>query len=277
MKKIAVTGGKGGVGKSTIATLIAGNYLNQGYKVLVVDLDVECPNDYLLLGQKLKKPIGRVYANFPVLNKQKCRRCGLCVKICQEHAIFQAPREYPKFFKDLCSGCGACSIVCPYHAIEQKKEETGRIYQNKIRDGFYLVTGEARAALQETGPVVLKAKKKALKIAREKGLEIVIFDTAAGLHCPVVSALLENDLAYLVTEPTPLGIHDLKLIIKLIKKLKLKSKIIINQSDLGPTKEIEEAARENKIRISGKVPSSKKIARAYSQGRLAELSLKEVE
>lgn len=277
MRKIAVTGGKGGVGKSTIACLLANDYLSQGQRVLLVDLDVECPNDYLLLGQRLGKPIDRTYANFPVLDRDKCQKCGQCVEICKENAIFQIPGEYPQFFKNLCSACGACSIACPNQAIKRKKEEIGRIYQNKVGRDYYLITGEARAGLEETGPVVLKTKKRALKIAQEKDLEIVIFDTAAGLHCPVISALLEIDLAYLVTEPTPLGIHDLRLILQLTKKLRLKAKIIINQSDLGPNGRIEKIAKDNQAPISSRIPFSKKIVSLYSQGELVELSLKEAE
>ena len=112
MKTIAITGGKGGTGKSTLAVLTA-RKLAKNNKVVLCDCDVECPNDYLILGRKLGQPKARSYAEFPKLNKKKCIKCGLCVKVCKNNAIFQKPGEYPVFIKELCSGCGACQAVWP--------------------------------------------------------------------------------------------------------------------------------------------------------------------
>jgi MinD superfamily P-loop ATPase len=166
-KILAVTGGKGGVGKSTVAVLFANKFVKEGKKVVLVDCDVECPNDYLLLGQKLEKPQEKVYAEFPKLNKTECKKCGLCAKTCRSNAIFQAPGKYPLIIKDLCSACGACWIVCPHKAIEPKKEEIGQIFLNKIKKNFWLVTGEAKAGLEETGPVVTQTKKFVLNLAKK--------------------------------------------------------------------------------------------------------------
>ena len=139
MEKIAVTGGKGGTGKSTFAILLANKYLKENQKVLLCDLDVECPNDHLLLGQKLGQPTVSVYTQFPTLDEEKCQKCGLCVKNCYNHTIFQAPGKYPTFLRDLCSGCGACWHICPHGAIKKVDEKIGEIYLNKINNNFYLV------------------------------------------------------------------------------------------------------------------------------------------
>jgi len=183
MKKIAITGGKGGTGKSMVAVLLANKYIKQGKRVVLVDCDVECPNDYLLIGEKLKKSVKKVYGEFPELDKKKCKKCGLCVKTCRENAIFQAPRKYPVFIKELCSGCGVCWLVCPHKAIKPIKEEIGEIFVNKINNNFYLITGMAKPGLEETGPVVTETKKFALKFAKEKKSDFILFDTAAGTHC----------------------------------------------------------------------------------------------
>ena len=90
MEKIAITGGKGGTGKSTMAILLANKYLKEGKRVILADCDVECPNDYLILGQKLKKPVQKIYADFPRIDKSKCQKCGKCVEVCRQNAIFQA-------------------------------------------------------------------------------------------------------------------------------------------------------------------------------------------
>ncbi len=273
MKKICITGGKGGVGKSTVAVLLADKFVKEGKKVILCDCDIECPNDHLLLGQKLEKAKERVYAEFPVLDKKKCQKCGLCVKTCRSNAVFQSPGEYPIFIKDLCSGCGACWIVCPHKAIQPKKEKTGEIFLNRVSDNLWLVTGLARSGLEETGPVVTETKKFVSKLAKKIKADNILFDTAAGTHCPVISALLDCELAYCVTEPTPMGAYDLSLILDLCKKLKVPAKIIINQSDLGDKTKIEKIAKRFKIDVEKEIPYSKKLVRAYSKGKLLNFKL----
>ncbi len=273
MKKIGITGGKGGTGKSTMAILLANQYFQEGRRVVLVDCDVECPNDYLLLNKELKKPIEKIYTNFPELNKNKCQKCGLCVRTCKSNAIFQAPGQYPVFIKDLCSGCSACWLVCPHQAIKPVKEETGQIFVNQLKKNYWLVTGMAKAGLEETGPVVSQTKKLALKFAQEKKAEIVLLDTAAGTHCPVISALLNVDLAYAVTEPTPMGAVDLNLILDLCQKLKVPIEVIINQADLGSQKEVQKIAQKYQTKIAKEISYSKKIVEAYSKGKL--LNIKE--
>lgn len=284
---VGITGGKGGVGKSTFAIFLLWRLLQQNQKVVLCDCDVECPNAYLLLGQKLRKPIKKVFAEFPKLDKRKCRKCGLCVKACKNNAIFQKPGDYPIFIKELCSGCGACMEVCPFGAIKPKKEETGKIYLNEIPNPkfqipnksqiskskfqkFWLVTGIAKEGIEETGPIVKEAKEFAIGFAKKVDADIVLFDTAAGTHCPVINALLGVDFAFLVTEPTPMGEHDLRLMIELCKKLKIKTKIVLNQADLGDKSKIEKIAKNHRIKIEEEIPYSKELVSAYSKGRLIE-------
>jgi len=272
MQKIAITGGKGGTGKSTIAVLFANKFVRNNKKVIVCDCDVECPNDYLLLDQRLEKPRQKVYAEFPKLNKTKCKKCGLCAKTCRSNAIFQAPEEYPIFIKDLCSTCGACWIVCPNGAVEPKKEQIGQVFLNKIKKDYWLVTGIAKPGLEETGPVVTQTKKFAMALAKKINPGFILFDTAAGTHYPVISALLDCDLAYAVTEPTPMGAYDLNLILDLCQKLKVPAKIILNQADLGYKTKIKTIAKKFKTTIKKEIPYSKKIVEAYSRGNLLNIA-----
>ncbi|HHE76449.1 MAG TPA: 4Fe-4S dicluster domain-containing protein [Candidatus Parcubacteria bacterium] len=280
LKKIAITGGKGGTGKSTFAVLFSSRLIKQGKKVILCDCDVECPNDYLLLGKKnLNKAVKKIFAEFPVLIKKKCKKCGLCVKSCRQNAIFQ-PRNkdgslgYPQFIKNLCSGCGVCASVCPFGAIKYRKEANGRIYVNKVKENFWLITGLANANIEETGPIVRETKEFALSFAQKRKADYIIFDTAAGTHCPVISALLGCDSAYCVSEPTPMGAYDLKLILSLIKKLKIPGKIILNQADLGDKKLIESAASEFKVKVIEEIPYSRELVKAYSKGRLLQAKIK---
>ena len=272
-KTISITGGKGGVGKSTVAILFTNKLVRENKRVILCDCDVECPNDYLLLGQKLVKPMEKVYAEFPKLNKKKCRKCGLCTKTCRSNAIFQAPGKYPVFIKDLCSACGACWIVCPYGAIEPQQEETGKIFTNRAKDNFWLITGSAKPGLEETGPVVTEVKKFALKFAEKVKADYILFDTAPGTHCPVISALLDCDLAYAVTEPTPMGAYDLNLILDLCKKLRVPAKVILNQADLGDKRKIYPLAKKFGVKVEKEILYSKKLVEAYSKGRLLNFNL----
>jgi len=273
IKKVSITGGKGGVGKSTIAILLANKLRSENKKVVLVDCDVECPNDYLLLGQKLQKPVKKVLAQFPKLDKEKCQKCGLCAKNCRSNAIFMPPKGYPVFIHELCSGCGLCWHICPHKAIKIEKKLIGNIFKNKVDDNFWLVTGQSVGVVDETGPIVTKAKDYALKLAQKLKADYILFDTSVGMHCGVIRALINTDLAYAVTESTPLGAHDLELILNLLKILKVPAKIVINQVDLGKEELINRIAKKTKTAIAYKVLYSKKLVKAYSKGKLKEVNI----
>ena len=287
IKKIAITGGKGGTGKSTFSVLLVRDLLVKGKKIVLCDCDVECPNDHLLLDKKIRNVQEKVYAEFPVLNNNECTKCGLCAKVCRENAIFQ-PRDkngdlgFPIFIRDLCAGCGACWTVCPYGAIKTEKEEVGKIYLENVklstppktgRDNFYLISGVAKEGLEETSSIVAGAKKFAKKFAEEIKADYILFDTAAGTHCPVVSVLIDVDLIYCVTEPTPMGAVDLSLILEIIKKIKTPAEIVLNQANLGNRKLINKVAEKYKVKIEKEIPYSKEIAKAYSSGNLLNSNL----
>ncbi len=271
MKNIAVTGGKGGTGKSTVAILLGNKFREEGRKVIICDCDVECPNDYLLLGQKLTKPKKKVFAQFPKLDKEKCIKCGLCVKSCRSNAIFQAPGKFPIFLHELCSGCGLCWHLCPQKAIQIEKKMIGEIFENKIDKDFYLVTGRSVGVVDETGPIVTQVKNYASRLASKIRADYLLADTSVGTHCGVIRALIGSDLAYAVTEPTPLGAHDLELILALLKTLKIPAKIVLNQADLGKKEPIERIAKKTKIEVEYRLPYSRKIVEAYSKGKLGQI------
>ena len=127
--------------------------------------------------------------------------------------------------------------------------------------------------MEETGPVVSEVKEFALDFAKKIKADYVLFDTAAGIHCPVIASLMGCDFAYAVTEPTPMGAHDLSLILDLCKKLKKPAKIIINQADLGNKKEIEKIAKRFGTKIEKEIPYSKKIVQAYSKGKMLDIDI----
>ncbi len=270
IKKIAVTGGKGGVGKSTVAVFLS-NELSRKEKIILVDADIECPNDYLLVGKKLTKPVRKITAKFPVLDEKKCLSCGLCAQKCRFKAIFAPKGEKPKFFHDLCANCGLCWNICPSKAIKVEEKQTGEIFETKIKKNLILISGRTIGVVDETGPVVRELKDYALKRAKELEVSMVIFDTAPGIHCNVVQALLGVDYAYVVTEPTVLGEHDLGIMLDLLSEIKVSGSVVINQSDLGDKKGVLKVAREKGFLVSNQIKYSRKIAQAYSEGDLLSL------
>ena len=269
MEVIASSGVKGGVGKSSFAILLSFK-LSKDKKVVLCDCDVECPNDYLILNQRLENPKS-IHYEYPILNKEKCKKCGLCSKICKEHAIFWIKDKYPVFIRDLCTSCGACWVICPHRAIETKKEVVAKSFVNKVADKFYLFTGRSKAGISETGLIVKEVKDRAIKFAKENNADYLIIDTAPGAHCNVIQALLNVNKVYAVTEPTPLGAHDLTLILELTKKLKIPSEIVLNKADIGNKKEIEKIAEKFGTRVSVEIPYSKELVKAYCRKDLKRM------
>lgn len=266
-KIITSTGGKGGVGKSTFAILLALKFIDEGKRVVLCDADVECPNDSVLLGEPLQNSMSITQPR-PRLIEDKCIKCGQCSEVCRENAIFWVKNQYPEFILDLCSGCGACWHVCPQDAIATEETEVGESFLNKIKENFWLITGRSHTGIPETGPIVREVKKRAISLGKEKDIDYLIIDTSPGTHCNVINALLGVDKAYAITEPTPLGAHDLKLILELSQKLEVPTEVVLNLADVGDRDQIEAIVNEFDTEISIEIPYSKKLVKAYANQQL---------
>ena len=265
--KIAITGGKGGTGKSTISTALAVE-LAKKYKVILVDADVECPDDHIILSIKREKVMD-VEAFLPLFNEEKCLKCGKCGEVCKENAIILIKDNFPFIAGTQCNGCGACLLACPNEAIFENKQIIGRIYQGicdfdtEINENLILISGEMDIGCESSSPVVNTALDFASTFEK---YDFLLIDTAAGTHCNVITALMGADLALAVTEPTPFGKHDLNIILKLLEILKIKSEIIINKSDIGNLNLIRELEQDYDVSIISEIPYTKRIIKSYSEG-----------
>jgi len=272
-KTIAVTGGKGGTGKSTISTLLAIG-LSKEYRVLLVDADADCPNLHIILKAK-RKLLSEVKQTIPKWDFSKCIKCGKCSQVCKENAIVFVKGKYPIFVKEQCIGCNACRIVCPTKAIGKAEQKIGSIYFSEINSSnlsnLHLISSEMLITYEETSPIVNALKKEVSKL--EDKYDFVIIDTAAGTHCNVISALLGVDFALAVTEPTPLGAHDLSLILSLTKKLNIPAFVLLNKANMAKSKaeEIKSIATQFNTEIVSEIPYDKKIFEAYSSANLEKI------
>ncbi|OYT35007.1 MAG: P-loop ATPase [Candidatus Aenigmarchaeota archaeon ex4484_52] len=254
--KIVITGGKGGVGKSIIATSLAIEFAKRK-KTMLVDADAECPNDHLLLSIK-RKAEKTIYQTIPKWDFSKCNKCGKCSFVCRQNAIVFVKGKYPAFVKDICIGCKACIVACPFNAIAEDKKEIGRIYRGE-KYNVNLVSGELKLGQLASGEVVSNLRIYSEEIANKINAEIILIDSAAGIGCPVIASLVNTDYILAVTEATPPALNDLKRVLYLANHFGIPHSIVINKYDLETSfaKKIELFAKKNKIPIIGKIPYRK--------------------
>ncbi|MBN1263047.1 MAG: ATP-binding protein [Candidatus Pacebacteria bacterium] len=266
--KIAVTGGKGGVGKSMVATSLAVEFARND-KTILIDADAECPNDHLLLSIKRKK-YTFVYQPIPKWNFNKCVKCGKCAAVCKQNAIVFVKNKYPAFVKDICIGCKACIVACPAGAITATKKVIGTIYTGR-NYGIDLVSGELKLGELASGEVVAEVRKYAEEINQAVKAKITIIDSSPGIGCPVIASLVGTDYIVAVTEPTPSALHDLKRVLYLADHFGIGCGIVINKFDLAKNfyKKIEKFAEESKIAVIGKIPYRKDFVEAAIKMRPA--------
>jgi len=252
---ISVASGKGGTGKTLVATSLALS-LKDSNKVTLLDCDVEEPNDHILL-----KPVitGSEPVNMPVpvVAEDKCTYCGKCAKVCAYHAI-AVLGNHVLTFPQLCHGCGACSYLCPEKAISEEPRQTGVIEWGHS-DGVSFAHGILTVGEAMAPPVIRKVKE------RGDGNGLVIRDVSPGTSCPVVESIKGSNFCLLVTEPTPFGLNDLALAVETVRKLGIPCGVVVNRAGVGDAG-VEEYCRKENIPILLTIPLDTEIARLYSRG-----------
>lgn len=265
---IAVSGGKGGTGKSFVATNLATYLATLGKSVVLADADVEAPNDHILLGVTDLANEEPIKTFLPIIDYSKCTACGACVKACDTGALIGARGRPPVVMPRLCSGCMACYYVCPFKAISPDgRRVIGYTYHTPVRKGgggLELVTGILREGEEHTPPAVIATRARAESVA--EGKEALIIDTGAGTGNSVSVAVRGAELLIAVTEPTPLGIHDLSAILELAEAMGLRTWVVVNRWGIGREERIEGIIRENGVEHVFRVPYSRAAVESYVAG-----------
>jgi len=259
--KITIASGKGGTGKTTIATNLSSYLSSLGKKVVLADLDVEEPNSALFLNSTLED-IQVSNKMVPSWNSEDCTLCGKCAEVCNFNAILHLPKEI-RVYPALCHSCYACSELCPTNSLPMVESRIGQISKFSC-DGFDLIEGRLDLGQEMAVPLIAQTIDYV-----DKNYEnyIKLLDAPPGTSCPVIEASRYSDFVILVTESTPFGLNDLILAVETMKVLDQKYAVIINRYGIGDNG-VEEYCKKENIPLIAKVQNDKEVAKLYSQGKL---------
>jgi len=259
---LAIASGKGGTGKTTVAVNLARTL---GSPVQLLDCDVEEPNDHLFLGAT---PAQTEVVSIPIpeVDKSLCDGCGECGRLCEFHAIVSFGTT-PLIFPELCHGCGGCTKVCPRGAIHEVDKRTG-VVETLLDGNITLIQGRLDVGVAMAPPLI-----RAVKARLQDGGPSIL-DASPGTSCPVVTTVRKTDFVLLVTEPTPFGLHDLRLAVEMVRELKIPLGVVVNRVGIGDDR-VHAFCKDEGIPILAEIPDDRRIAEAYSRGRLVVDALPE--
>jgi MinD superfamily P-loop ATPase len=276
---IAIASGKGGTGKTLLATNLAA-WMAQSVPVMLVDLDVEEPNASLFFHDRVKSR-DAVYHQIPVWDSDRCIGCDTCKDVCAFHALIKLGSEV-MIFPQLCHSCHACTDLCPSQALPMQPLRMGE-WTFREQDTLGLLEGRLDVGQEQAVPLIQATKKKAVQLQQQIGvnhkqdvdgsgsshgnLGITIIDAPPGTSCPVIEATRDADLVLLVTEPTPFGLHDLQLAVETMRALGKSFAVIINRVGLG-NKEVEAYCLREQIPVVAHIEDDRMIAERYAKGKL---------
>ena len=255
---IAIASGKGGTGKTTIATNLAATLARSGDPVTYMDGDVEAPNGHLFLKPEICASTP-VCLPVPMVDLERCTACGECAELCQYGAIIALGRQV-LVFPDLCHGCGGCHLVCPEGAIQESPRRIG-VVETGSAGPIHFIQGRLDIG-HPLAPPVIRAARQHLPAA---GVHLI--DAPPGTACAAVQAVEGTDYVLLVAEPTPFGQHDLQLSVGMLRALERPFGVVVNRSDEG-NGPIREYCAEEGIDILLELPDDRQVAEACSRGEL---------
>jgi len=262
--RIAVASGKGGTGKTTVATnLYRAINRKKAKHALLVDCDVEEPNDALFFPEAQQLSRTTINQEIPTIDTADCTFCSLCKEWCEFNAIVVIPpAEFAEINSSLCHSCGACLVACPSDAIRVQNEPIGTITRYQDQGEYGILEGRLKIGSAMQTMVI-----RNLKLAIPPDASIIILDAPPGTSCPVVETVSDTDFIILVTEPTPFGLHDLKLMLALVKEMDLPFGVVINKATLG-NQDLYTYLKEEDVEILSEIPFSRSYASQYARADL---------
>jgi MinD superfamily P-loop ATPase len=259
---LAIASGKGGTGKTTVAVNLASAF---DAEVQLLDCDVEEPNAHLFLrGGDPSEEI--VTLPVPEVDEELCDACGECGRFCEYHAIL-AFLSKPMLIPEMCHGCGGCALVCPRKAIHEVKRRIGVIQETQAQN-VRLITGCLDIGAAMSPPLIRAVRNRAAK-----GIPTII-DAPPGTSCPVIASIRGADFVLLITEPTPFGLHDLRIAVDMVRAVGIPFGVAVNRVGIGDGR-VHDYCREQDIPILLEIPDDRRIAEAYSRGELVVEALPE--
>jgi len=254
---ISIASGKGGTGKTTVAANLVKSLTKNSS---ILDCDVEEPNVHIFLNPEISIT-EKVTVFNPFISEEKCTKCGICADICEFNALVKIHNKI-LFFPDLCMSCEACMELCPESAISKLEKTVGEVNLGKVDNTIDFINGVLEIGISRAIPVIDSVKDH---INSQK---IVILDAPPGTSCPVIETITNSDYCILVTEPTPFGLYDLKIAVEVVRLLKIPFGVVINKFGMVKNSLIEDFCKKEEIEILMKIPFERKIAEAYSKGKL---------
>ena len=257
---IAVASGKGGTGKTTVATALAQTLSRADLSVSCLDCDVEAPNAHIFIQPNLDHN-DNVEMLIPEVNADLCTGCGRCAEVCQFHAIVVLGGQ-TLVFPEMCHGCGSCAMICPEDAITEVPQTLGVLEGGFSPEGINFGHGLLNVGEPMAVPVITQLKKW----RDYMNADVVVIDSPPGTSCPVVESVRGADFALLVTEPTPFGLHDLRLAYELTRVINIPAGLIINRDGLGNS-DVDEYCQEIGLPILMRIPLEREIGQGIAQGK----------
>jgi MinD superfamily P-loop ATPase len=254
--QIAIASGKGGTGKTTIATNLACSIARMDKDVQYIDCDVEEPNGHIFLKPDIEKTED-VSISVPEVDTELCNGCGKCGQLCQYSAII-CLKGKALVFEQLCHSCGGCMAICPQAAIKEKQRRIG-IAEFGRADGVRYAAGKLDIGAIQSPALIKHVKQKAINDGT------IIIDVPPGTSCPVIEAVKGTDFVLLVTEPTPFGLNDLQLAVEMVRELEISFAVAINRCDIGDDRVVRYCQQQD-IEILLEIPDDRLVAETYSQG-----------
>lgn len=254
MREIVILSGKGGTGKTTLA----GVFATLGKDAVLVDVDVDAANLHLILNPEVVEEEPFFGSRVPVVDEERCTRCGLCGELCRFEAIRDGELD-----EIACEGCAVCFHACPAGAITLRDALSGHVYVTNTIFGPF-VYAELGIAQENSGRLVSRVKKRAREIAEKENRSYIVVDGPPGTGCPVIASVSGADLALIVTEPTAAGLHDLYRILGLTRHFNVRSAVCVNKADLDEemAAEIERHCLKEGVKFLGCIPFAKGVVKA---------------